>query len=357
MKFKQTVPAFLLSAVLMMGIPAQAGEHAPPLLQKNQNQQVQCFRHSFPEKTVFPFQQYKIVSQYGFSDSGFRPYTTFDVHGYVYAPFDGNLSSDEHDVTLQAGDVKLVFENAEPMLNDGPVQMGEKIAYADGTVKLHMFSRNMPVDFLFSFFPDKSELNLKKQMEEKAKSEFQTQFQMQLQAQQKKQKEEDKAQSGNAKNQRNTQPDNTGKADAQKSYAAVSLQRTLPKTEYDSIFDEAGKETNIDPLFLKTVAYVESGFNPKAVSPKGAVGIMQLMPQTAQMLGVKDVYNAEENIKAGAKYLRMMADAFNNNIDFTLAAYNAGPQAVKQYNGIPPYQETQNFVRTVKDLYASLNRK
>lgn len=115
----------------------------------------------------------------------------------------------------------------------------------------------------------------------------------------------------------------------------------------DAIFEEAADRYNISVDLLKAVAKAESGFNPNAVSKAGAIGVMQLMPATARSLGVTDPYDARQNIMGGAKYLKENLDRFNGNISFALAAYNAGPNSVQKYGGIPPYSETQNYVKTV----------
>lgn len=98
------------------------------------------------------------------------------------------------------------------------------------------------------------------------------------------------------------------------------------------------------------VAKAESSFNPFAVSPKGAVGIMQLMKDTARQYGVINRYNAQENIEAGVRHLKYLYEKFQGNIPLTLAAYNAGEEAVSKYNGVPPYRETKNYVHRVMSL-------
>lgn len=118
----------------------------------------------------------------------------------------------------------------------------------------------------------------------------------------------------------------------------------------NSLIKEAAARYQVDPRLVAAVAQTESGGNQEAVSPAGAVGIMQLMPETAAGLGVNP-YDKRQNIEGGAKYLRQMMDTFGGDVQKAVAAYNAGPQAVKEYNGIPPYRETQDYVNKVLDIY------
>jgi soluble lytic murein transglycosylase-like protein len=130
---------------------------------------------------------------------------------------------------------------------------------------------------------------------------------------------------------------------AQAQYAAKKYSRS----QYDNIINIIARGQGVSPTLIKSVIEVESGYDPNAKSSKGAMGLMQLMPGTAQDLGVSDPWNPTENITAGTKYLSWLIRKYDGNIMKALAAYNAGPNAVDTYGGIPPYQETTNYVRSV----------
>ena len=126
---------------------------------------------------------------------------------------------------------------------------------------------------------------------------------------------------------------------------------SVSRNEIDNLITKYADKNGLDEDFVKAVINQESGFNPNATSHCGAMGLMQLMPATAQGLGVKNAYDAEQNIEGGTKYLKGLMDRFGNDKSLALAAYNAGPNAVKKYNGIPPYAETQNYVKKVLSKY------
>ena len=123
------------------------------------------------------------------------------------------------------------------------------------------------------------------------------------------------------------------------------------RSEINELIEKYAEKNGLDSDFVKAVVKQESGFNPKATSKCGAMGLMQLMPATAEGLGVTNAYDAEQNIMGGTKYLKGLMDRFDNNKSLALAAYNAGPNAVKKYGGIPPYMETQNYVKNVLSSY------
>jgi soluble lytic murein transglycosylase-like protein len=120
--------------------------------------------------------------------------------------------------------------------------------------------------------------------------------------------------------------------------------------DYDKIIDAAAKSANVRADLVRAVIQVESGFDARARSSKGAMGLMQLMPGTAADLGVQNPYNPQENIFGGVTYLRQLLDKYGNNEELALAAYNAGPEAVDRYGyEVPPYRETRDYVNKVKD--------
>ena len=139
--------------------------------------------------------------------------------------------------------------------------------------------------------------------------------------------------------------------------AENSIEKTTFKNSRENIenlIEKYAAKNNLDPDFIKAVVKQESGFNPDAKSKCGAMGLMQLMPQTAKGLGVVDAFDPEQNIESGVKYLKSMLNRFNNDPKLALAAYNAGPGAVQKYGDIPPYRETQNYVKNIMSSYEAL---
>jgi len=131
---------------------------------------------------------------------------------------------------------------------------------------------------------------------------------------------------------------------------------TAPKTfVLDDIIEKYAGDYKLDPLLIRSIIATESGFNHKAVSPKGARGLMQLMPSTAARLGVRNSFDPEDNIRAGVKHFRSLMDSFNNDLDLSLAAYNAGENLVRRLGRIPDFKETKEYVESVKRKYGRSN--
>jgi hypothetical protein len=123
------------------------------------------------------------------------------------------------------------------------------------------------------------------------------------------------------------------------------------KLMYETLIAEHARLNDVRPELVRAVVQVESAYNPYAISPKGAQGLMQLMPGTAERFGVKNAFSPEENVRAGVAYLRQLLDKYNNDEELALAAYNAGPGAVDRYGQtVPPYRETQSYVSQISQL-------
>ncbi len=125
--------------------------------------------------------------------------------------------------------------------------------------------------------------------------------------------------------------------------------------EIDAVIERVAKEENMDPDLIRAVVAVESDFNPKAVSSSGAMGLMQLMPQTAAIYNVEDPWDPYQNVKAGTRYLKHLLKQYNNDLRLALAAYNAGPTTVNNYGGVPPYSSTKRYISKVMSRYPSKN--
>lgn len=139
----------------------------------------------------------------------------------------------------------------------------------------------------------------------------------------------------------------------EESRASVPPAPVRDQSQFDSLIEELSKKHNIDFALVKAMIKAESGFNPLAVSRKGAKGLMQLMPETAQRMNVANIFNPRENIDGGVRYFRHLLSLFNNDLRLSLAAYNAGENIVSELRSIPPYRETVDYVRKVLNYYQS----
>jgi soluble lytic murein transglycosylase-like protein len=136
------------------------------------------------------------------------------------------------------------------------------------------------------------------------------------------------------------------------------IQLLAKATQYDSIIEHAAVSSALEPNLLRAVIVVESGFNSRAVSKRGAVGLMQLMPATASRFGVSNPFDARQNVHAGARYLKFLIDRFGHDVRLALAAYNAGEDAVARNGGqIPPFSETMAYVPRVLKIYQMLSEQ
>ncbi len=127
--------------------------------------------------------------------------------------------------------------------------------------------------------------------------------------------------------------------------------RLTERTDLSSLIERYSRLEGVDPRLIDALIRTESGYNPKAVSKKGAMGLMQLMPQTARRLQVDDPFDPEQNIRGGVKEVSRLIERYSGNIGLALAAYNAGEGAVARYRGIPPFRETRNYVGRIMELY------
>lgn len=129
---------------------------------------------------------------------------------------------------------------------------------------------------------------------------------------------------------------------------------SIPNEQYLNLIKQYSELAAVDWKLIFSIIKYESNFKKDAVSPKGALGLMQLMPETAKTFNLKNPFDAEENIKAGIKHFKELLEIYNNDIKLALAAYNAGKNVIKQYSGIPPFKETQNYIKNIISFYGKI---
>ena len=138
--------------------------------------------------------------------------------------------------------------------------------------------------------------------------------------------------------------------------SAPNAPAPVPSAQIDALVQQNANVWQVDPALIKSVIANESSFDANATSPVGAQGLMQLMPETAAALGVKNPYDPAQNVAGGTRYLKSLLDRFNGDTRLAVAAYNAGPGAVEKYNDVPPYAETQNYVKNVLGSYTGYSK-
>jgi soluble lytic murein transglycosylase-like protein len=126
---------------------------------------------------------------------------------------------------------------------------------------------------------------------------------------------------------------------------------------YQKFIVQTASQYQIDPALIKAIIMAESGYNPMAVSKRGAKGLMQLMPETAEALGVEDIFNPRQNISGGVQYFKRLVNRFNGDVKLALAAYNAGSRYVQNYNGVPPFEATRHYIKKVFKYYQQYKKQ
>jgi soluble lytic murein transglycosylase-like protein len=140
---------------------------------------------------------------------------------------------------------------------------------------------------------------------------------------------------------------------ADPNYAGIMRGHSVTSEQLDKVIEQAAARHNVDANLVRAIVKVESNFNPRAVSHKGAMGLMQLMPGTARDLKVTQPFDPAQNVEGGVRHLKSLLETFDGNVELSLAAYNAGARAVQRNRGVPPYTETRNYVKKITNLYGN----
>lgn len=144
----------------------------------------------------------------------------------------------------------------------------------------------------------------------------------------------------------------------EKNRSVVYKSPNINNTNYDKLILQHSANHGVDPSLIKAIMMAESNFNPYAISPKGAQGLMQLMPDTARLMKVDNPFDPDENIKGGIRYIKMLEEIFKGDLELILAAYNAGPQRVMEHKmSVPPIEETKTYIKRVKHYYNRLKKQ
>ncbi|MGB9887082.1 MAG: lytic transglycosylase domain-containing protein [Moorellales bacterium] len=269
----------------------------------------------------------RVLEHYGVFGGGFRGYAVLDFGGAaVGAALPGAVVRvGEGFVELAAADeTRLVYRGlGRIMVRSGQaVRAGDALGEADGKVELVVEKGGRLLDPVALLWPEMSRFAQEASEAEKKRAELAARIR--------------RAREWAAWR------------------AGARFGEALSREEAERLVREAARRAGVDPALAAAVALVESNFDARAVSPKGAVGLMQLMPEAAEDTGVSDPFSPAENARGGTEYLRRMLDRFGGDLVLALAAYNAGPGAVEKHGGIPPFPETQEYVRKVLEAYRAL---
>lgn len=301
-------------AALTQDIPAEGNGRA---VSQRRIPAAEAFRGTMERLSIAPASRpTRVLAHYGFGEDGYRPFAVLDFGPTVGAVLPGTVVSagDGAAVVKSPDGTVLTYGNLGRVLVclEETVDTGDVIGTAAGPVILQAERSGRAFDPVAAFWPELSRFAAEAKVVEKERKRL---------------------------------------AERVKKEKAGGNCSIHDPGEFESLFRVVAEETGLDVELLKAVVLVESGFNPEAVSPKGAVGLMQLAPETAKMLGVSDPSDPVQNVRAGARYLRSLLDRFGS-LELALAAYNAGPGTVERHGGMPPYQETRKYVRAVLNVLA-----